>query len=62
MWNFKGKLKSASFWVALIGATKLATDALGFTVISDAQVNTIANCIAAIVTCLGVAYDHGATS
>ena len=48
------RLKQATFWVGLLGAVKLATDAFGFNIISDEQVNTIANGLAAICTVGGI--------
>jgi uncharacterized membrane protein len=52
------RLRTPAFYVALLGATKLVTDAFGLQIISDEQVNTIANGLAAIVTVVGVALGY----
>lgn len=54
----KDKFKSPAFWVGIIGAAKLATDAMGVQIVSDDQVNAIANGLAAIATVIGVVSSH----
>ena len=52
------RLVSPAFYVALLGAAKLVTDAFGFTFITDEQVNAIANGLATIATVVGVAIGY----
>jgi len=52
------RLTKPAFYVAILGATKLVTDAFGMTIISDDQVNAIANGIAALATVVGVAIGY----
>ncbi|NTV91009.1 MAG: hypothetical protein HGA22_11730 [Clostridiales bacterium] len=52
------KMKKPLFWAGVIGAVKLATDAFGITLISNEQVNVIADGLAAIVTVAGVVVSH----
>lgn len=54
------RLCSPAFYVALLGAAKLVTDAFGLQLISDDQVNSIANGLAALVTVVGVAIGYDA--
>lgn len=53
------KFNKPALWVALLGALKLILDSFGISLISDTQVNDIANGIAALVTVAGVIIDHG---
>ena len=52
------RLTKPAFYVAILGATKLITDAFGMQIISDDQVNSIANGLAALVTVVGVAIGY----
>ncbi len=52
------RLTRPAFYVALLGAAKLVTDAFGVTLITDEQVNSIANGLATIVTVVGVAIGY----
>lgn len=52
------RLKSPAFYVAILGATKLVTDAFGLTLITDEQINAIANGLSAIATVVGVAIGY----
>lgn len=47
------RLKSPAFWCAIVGAGKLVTDSFGIILITDAQVNNIANGLSAIATIVG---------
>lgn len=44
--------------IGLLGAAKLVLDAFGVHIISDAQVNDIANGVASLVTVVGVYMSH----
>jgi len=52
------RLTKPAFYFALLGAAKLVFDAFGLQFISDDQVNSIANGLAAIVTVIGVAIGY----
>lgn len=52
------RLCKPAFYVALLGAAKLVTDAFGLQLITDDQVNNIANGLAALITVLGVAMGY----
>lgn len=52
------RLKSPAFYVAILGAAKLVTDAFGLTLITDEQINAIANGLSAIATVVGVAIGY----
>ncbi|MEN6391072.1 MAG: hypothetical protein ABFD04_11705 [Syntrophomonas sp.] len=54
------RLCRPAFYVALLGAAKLVTDAFGLQLISDDQVNSIANGLAALATVAGVAIGYDA--
>lgn len=56
------KMKKPLFWAAIIGAAKLMTDAFGLTLITNDQVNVIADGLAAIATVAGVIISHDAPS
>ena len=49
------RLNKPAFYVAILGALKLITDAFGMQIITSDQINDIANGLAAIVTVVGVA-------
>ncbi len=49
------RLKSPTFYIAILGALKLTMQAFGVEIISDEQVNTIANGLATLMTVVGVA-------
>lgn len=51
-----------SLVVALLGAAKLVLNAFGLDIITDQNINDIANGIAAIVTIAGVVMSHRKTS
>jgi uncharacterized membrane protein len=48
------RIKSPAFWAGILGALKLATDAFGVNLLSDDQVNAIANGIATLALVVGV--------
>lgn len=52
------KMKKPLFWAGVIGAVKLTTDAFGVTLITDAQINAIADGLAALATVVGVVVSH----
>ncbi len=52
------RLCKPAFYVALLGAAKLVTDAFGLQLISDGQVNDIANGLATLITVVGVAMGY----
>ena len=52
------KMKKPLFWAAIVGAVKLMTDAFGLTLISNEQVNVIADGLAALATVAGVIVSH----
>jgi uncharacterized membrane protein len=52
------RLNKPAFYIAILGAAKLVTEAFGLQVISDDQVNSIANGLAALVTVVGVAMGY----
>ena len=60
MINMFAKMKKPAFWLAIIGAVKLTTDAFGYTIIQDAQVNAIADGVATLFTVAGVIISHDA--
>ena len=52
------KMKKPLFWAGVIGAAKLATDAFGVQLITNEQVNVIADGLAALATVIGVVVSH----
>lgn len=52
------RLCKPAFYVAILGAAKLITDAFGLQIINDDQVNSIANGLAALATVVGVAIGY----
>ena len=52
------KLKKPAFWLAIIGAIKLITDAFGLQLISSEQVDQISNGLAAIFAVVGIYISH----
>ena len=52
------RLSKPAFYVALLGAAKLAADACGYQIITDEQINSIANGLAVLVTVVGVAIGY----
>lgn len=52
------RLKSPAFYIAVIGAGKLVAEAFGHSVITDEQVNVIANGVATLATVIGVAIGY----
>lgn len=52
------RLMSPAFWVALLGAAKLVSNAFGIT-IDDAQVNAISNGFATMFALVGIAVGYG---
>lgn len=54
------KMKKPAFWLAIIGSLKLCSDAFGFKIIEDSQVNAIADGIATLFTVAGVIISHDA--
>lgn len=52
------KMKKPMFWAGVIGAIKLATDAFGVQLITNEQVNVIADGLAALATVAGVIISH----
>ena len=53
------KIKKPVFWLGILGALKMASDSLGYTFITDDQINAIANGLAALATVAAVIVDHG---
>lgn len=49
------RLNKPAFYVSILGALKLITDAFGCQIITDDQINAIANGLAALATVVGVA-------
>jgi len=52
------KMKSPLFWLGVFGALKLALDTMGHGVITDAQVNALANGLATVFAIVGVYATH----
>ena len=52
------RLNKPAFYVAILGAVKLMTDAFGIQLISDDQINAVANGLAALATVVGVAIGY----
>mgnify|MGYP000897571342 FL=1 len=52
------RLSKPAFYIALLGAGKLVADAFGCPIITDDQVNAIANGLACLVTVIGVAMGY----
>lgn len=52
------KMKKPAFWLAIVGAIKLTTDAFGYKLIEDSQVNAIADGFATLFTVAGVVISH----
>jgi len=52
------RLNKPAFYLALLGAGKLVSDAFGYQIITDEQVNLIANGLASLVTVVGVAMGY----
>jgi len=55
---FPDQLKSPAFYVGILGGMKLILMAFGIDIITDEQVNNIANGFAALFTVIGVAATH----
>ena len=55
------KLRKPAIVAGLIGALKLATDAFGLNLISDDQVNTIANGVSAVAAIIAALINRDAT-
>lgn len=55
------RLSSPAFYVALLGAAKLGLNAFGVHLISDDQVNEIANGLATLTAVIGVAVGYETT-
>lgn len=53
------RLRSPAFYAALLGLLKLTMQAFGVDIITDEQVNTIANGLSTLVTVVGVALNWG---
>jgi phi LC3 family holin len=49
------RLSRPAFYIAMLGAIKLITDAFGYSLITNEQINAIANGVATLVTVIGVA-------
>ena len=54
------KLRKPTLVVAILGAVKLVTDAFGVTALDDAQINAIANGVAALATVVGILINRDA--
>lgn len=54
--TYMKRLEQAAFWVAILSAGKLITDAFDVNIITDEQVNAIANGMASLFTVVGVAW------
>jgi len=48
------RLTRPAFYIALLGAAKLISDAFGYRLLTDEQVNSIANGLAALAAVAGV--------
>jgi uncharacterized membrane protein len=56
----KSRVKSITFWLAILGAFKLASDAIfNVELITGDQVNAIANGFSALFTVVGVYINNG---
>lgn len=55
------RLSSPAFYLALLGAAKLVLNAFGITLITDEQINAVANGLATLLATVGIAigYDTG---
>ena len=55
------RLSSPAFYLALLGAAKLVLNAFGITIITDEQINAVANGLATLLATVGIAvgYDTG---
>ena len=55
------RLSSPAFYLALLGAAKLVLNACGITLITDDQINAVANGLATLLATVGIAigYDTG---
>lgn len=49
------KLRTPAIFVAVLGAAKLILEAFGYNIITDDQINSISNGLAAIFTVAGIA-------
>jgi len=52
------RLSKPAFYIAILGAVKLMTDAFGIQLITDDQINAVANGLAALATVVGVAIGY----
>ena len=48
------KLRKPTLFVAVLGAVKLVTDALGFQLLTNESINDISNGMAALATVVGI--------
>jgi len=56
------RFTSPAFYLALLGAVKLMTDAFGAKIISDEQVNAVANGAATIFATIGIFWGYESNS
>jgi len=56
------RLASPAFYIALLGAAKLVLNAFGVTLITDDQINGIANGFATLFATLGIVIGYGETT
>lgn len=56
--KIQNRLTNPAFYIAILGAAKLVSDAFGYPIISDSQVNIMANGLAALATVTGVAMGY----
>jgi len=54
------RLSSPAFYLALLGASKLMLDAFGVKIITDEQINAIANGTATLFATIGIAVGYTA--
>jgi hypothetical protein len=55
------KLRKPAIIAGLLGAIKLATDAFGFNIIADDQINAIANGFSAVITIIATLINRDNT-
>lgn len=54
------KLRTPALVVAILGAVKLVTDAFGIVILTDENINAIANGVSAIATVVGILINRTA--
>ena len=54
------KLRKPALVIAILGAVKLVTDAFGVQVLTDENINAIANGVSAVATVIGILINRDA--